>query len=158
MSTLRKNKVSVQDLSRTFEELNSKHAETVDRVILRTRAHRFDKPPTRRISSTDQDYGYKPLDDKTRAWILAAAKNDETKLRSLVNETPQIVGTRDPSTGYTALHWAAKFGNESMIHLLIGRYRMNCNIRTRGGYTPLMLSAMFRVRDANRATILYPQK
>ena len=47
------------------------------------------------------------------------------------------------STGYTALHWAAKFGAEMLIHLLIGRYRMNPNVKTRGGYTPLsMLSAM----------------
>jgi ankyrin repeat protein len=42
------------------------------------------------------------------------------------------------------LHWMAKYGNDAMVHLLIGRYRMNPNIRTRGGYTPLMLAAMHR--------------
>ena len=31
-----------------------------------------------------------------------------------------------------------------LVHLLIGRYRMNPNVRTRGGYTPLMLIAMYR--------------
>ena len=90
------------------------------------------------------DPGYAPLNDKTRAWILAAAKNDEDSLRRLLNENPEIYSTRDPSTGYTALHWAAKFGAEMLVHLLIGRYRMNPNVKTRGGYTPLMLSAMHR--------------
>ena len=85
---------------------------------------------------TDSDHPelaeYKPLDDNTRSWILAGAKNDEAKLRHLLNQVPKIYRTRDPSTGYTALHWAAKHGNEDLIHLLIGRYRMNPNIRTRG--------------------------
>ena len=135
-------------------------SDSLDRVIYRTRAHRFDKPQ-RRISVTDQDHPelgetlpfpaaslfltkfeilretkylylflktnfiaeYKPLNEQTRAWILAGAKNDESKLRMLLNQVPKIYRTRDPSTGYTALHWAAKHGNEDLIHLLIGRYR-----------------------------------
>ena len=36
------------------------------------------------------DSGYAPLNDKTRAWILAAAKNDEDSLRRLLNENPEI--------------------------------------------------------------------
>ena len=36
------------------------------------------------------DPGYAPLNDKTRAWILAAAKNDEDSLRQLLNENPEI--------------------------------------------------------------------
>ena len=36
------------------------------------------------------DPGYAPLNDKTRAWILAAAKNDEDSLRRLLNENPEI--------------------------------------------------------------------
>ena len=98
-------------------------SDSLDRVIYRTRAHRFDKPQ-RKISVTDQDLAeYKPLNEQTRAWILAGAKNDESKLRMLLNQVPKIYRTRDPSTGYTALHWASKHGNEDLIHLLIGRYR-----------------------------------
>lgn len=149
-NTLRTSRVSVKDLSRTIDELAKKeleqNKETLDRVLLRTRAHRLDKPKRRPSSDLDHDHdmGYRPLDDQTRAWILAGAKNDESKLRSLLNECPKICGTRDPTTGYTALHWMAKYGNDAMVHLLIGRYRMNPNIRTRGGYTPLMLAAMHR--------------
>ena len=72
-----------------------------------------------------------PLTEQTRAWILAGAKNNEDQIRSLLNNNAKIYSTRDPTTGYTCLHWAAKYGNESLIHLLIGRYRMNPNIRTR---------------------------
>ena len=36
------------------------------------------------------DPGYAPLNDKTRSWILAAAKNDEDSLRRLLNENPEI--------------------------------------------------------------------
>ena len=98
---------------------------------------------------------YVPLNDTTRMWVLAAAKNDEAKLRSLINENPKIFLTRDPGPGYTALHWAAKYGNDSMIHLLIGRYKMNPDIRTRGGYTPLMLAAMHR-RETSYQLLLNP--
>jgi hypothetical protein len=35
-------------------------------------------------------------------------------------------------------------GNDGLIHLLIGRYRMEVNLRTRGGYTPLMLAAIHK--------------
>ena len=137
---MKKGGLSVLDLSKTFEELN-KHS--VDQVILRTRANRMEKPKrkTSSVSDYEQDLGYSPLTEETRAWILAGAKNDEARIRSLLNTNPKIYSTRDPTTGYTCLHWAAKYGNESLIHLLIGRYRMNPNIRTRGGYTPLMLSA-----------------
>lgn len=81
-----------------------------------------------------------------------------------MTSNPEIVRTRDPSTGYTVLHWAARFGfliylynfsnwikiyvvclrkgNTGLIHQLIGRHGMDVNLRTRGGYTPLMLAAI----------------
>lgn len=140
----------VQESVRDFETLTSKlHKEATsrDQIILRTRAHRSADMKKVRTSSTNSmhqlDPSYAPLTEKTRAWIIAGARNDEEKLRALLNQDPKICGTRDPATGYTALHWAAKTGNESMIHLLIGRYKLNPNVKTRGGYTPLILSAMF---------------
>ena len=42
-----------------------------------------------------------------------------------------------------------------MIHLLIGRYRMDVNVRTRGGYTPLMLAAIHK-RDHVYSLLLNP--
>ena len=49
---------------------------------------------------------------------------------------------RDPATGYTGLHWAAKHGNTDIVKLLAGTYELDINVKTRGGYTPLHLAGM----------------
>ena len=36
---------------------------------------------------------------------------------------------QDFTTGYTGLHWAAKYGNLDMIKLLAGTYNANPNVR-----------------------------
>ena len=46
-------------------------------------------------------------------------------------------------------------GNDGLIHLLIGRYRMEVDVRTRGGYTPLMLAAAHK-RDHVYNLLLNP--
>ncbi|XP_039486872.1 uncharacterized protein LOC120448754 [Drosophila santomea] len=45
--------------------------------------------------------------------------------------------------GYTALHWAAKHGNEDVVKLIAGTYKADVNARTNGGYTPLHLATQF---------------
>jgi len=57
--------------------------------------------------SNQDSYPYTPLDSSKRQWIVAASKNDEQTLKRLMTNNPEIVRTRDPTTGYTALHWAA---------------------------------------------------
>ena len=48
------------------------------------------------------------MDSSKRQWIVAASKNDEQTLKRLMTNNSEIVRTRDPTTGYTALHWAAR--------------------------------------------------
>ena len=55
VSTLRRNKVSVKDLSQQFEDQSWNSNSSIDQVVLRTRAHRFDKPQ-RKSSVTDADH------------------------------------------------------------------------------------------------------
>ncbi|RZF47144.1 hypothetical protein LSTR_LSTR005222 [Laodelphax striatellus] len=43
----------------------------------------------------------------------------------------------------TALHWAAKHGNEDVVKLLAGTYKVEVNAVTNGGYTPLHLAMQF---------------
>ncbi|TDG50278.1 hypothetical protein AWZ03_003183 [Drosophila navojoa] len=43
----------------------------------------------------------------------------------------------------TALHWAAKHGNEDVVKLIAGTYKADVNARTHGGYTPLHLATQF---------------
>jgi len=47
---------------------------------------------------------------------------------------------REPSTGYTALHWAAKLGSSDFVKLVAGTQKLDPDTRSRGGYTPLMLA------------------
>ena len=54
-NTLRRNKVSVKDLSQQFEDQSRNSNSSIDQVVLRTRAHRFDKPQ-RKSSVTDSDH------------------------------------------------------------------------------------------------------
>ncbi|KRF84947.1 uncharacterized protein Dvir_GJ13806, isoform C [Drosophila virilis] len=44
---------------------------------------------------------------------------------------------------YTALHWAAKHGNEDVVKLIAGTYKADVNAKTHGGYTPLHLATQF---------------
>ena len=54
VNTLRRNKVSVKDLSQQFEDQSRHSSSSIDQVVLRTRAHRFEKPQ-RKSSVTDSD-------------------------------------------------------------------------------------------------------
>ncbi|XP_054732686.1 uncharacterized protein LOC129240739 [Anastrepha obliqua] len=47
----------------------------------------------------------------------------------------------------TALHWAAKHGNQDVVKLIAGTYKADVNARTNGGYTPLHVSMQFGRND-----------
>ena len=80
---------------------------------------------SRQSVADDDAYPYTPLDAPRRQWIIAAARNDEGRLKQLMTQDASLVRTRDPTSGYTALHWAARlaFSNElkkvSFINSLI---------------------------------------
>ncbi|XP_046400808.1 uncharacterized protein LOC124166794 [Ischnura elegans] len=48
-----------------------------------------------------------------------------------------------PPRPLTALHWAAKHGNEDIVKLIAGTYRVDPNVRSNGGYTPLHIATQF---------------
>ncbi|XP_053955014.1 uncharacterized protein LOC128861126 [Anastrepha ludens] len=50
-------------------------------------------------------------------------------------------------TAMTALHWAAKHGNQDVVKLIAGTYKADVNARTNGGYTPLHVSMQFGRND-----------
>nr|XP_034185908.1 ankyrin repeat domain-containing protein SOWAHC isoform X13 [Osmia lignaria] len=50
------------------------------------------------------------------------------------------------ASGYTALHWAAKHGDENIVKLIAGTYKdyiKSVNETTNGGYTPLHIAMQF---------------
>ena len=75
--------------------------------------------------------------------MVAAAKGDYHSLMKMLRDDPRLSKSKDFTTGYTALHWAAKQGNLDLVKLLAGNYSVNVNVRSYGGYTPLHLACQF---------------
>ncbi|XP_011863134.1 PREDICTED: ankyrin repeat domain-containing protein SOWAHB isoform X2 [Vollenhovia emeryi] len=73
----------------------------------------------------------------------------ETDLHARPNETTVPARKRtdkDPTSGYMALHWGAKHGDENIVKLIAGTYReciKSVNETTNGGYTPLHIAMQF---------------
>uniref|UniRef100_A0A0A1WSM5 Ankyrin repeat domain-containing protein SOWAHC n=1 Tax=Zeugodacus cucurbitae TaxID=28588 RepID=A0A0A1WSM5_ZEUCU len=84
---------------------------------------------------------------KAKEWIVAMARANYQDLSKLATEYPELVKLHDPFTGYTALHWAAKHGNQDVVKLIAGTHKADVNARTNGGYTPLHISMQFGRAD-----------
>jgi len=72
---------------------------------------------------------------------------DSDTITKMLKDDPTLVDTQDITSGYTALHWAAKIGNMDLIKLLAEDYKSNVNAKTNGGYTPLHISCQFGHQD-----------
>ncbi|XP_017759839.1 PREDICTED: ankyrin repeat domain-containing protein SOWAHB isoform X1 [Eufriesea mexicana] len=85
------------------------------------------------------------LDGKSREWLVRAAQGDYQALAKLAAEEPRLTRLKDP-TSYTALHWAAKHGDENIVKLIAGKYKnyiKSINETSNGGYTPLHIAMQF---------------
>ncbi|XP_032666378.1 ankyrin repeat domain-containing protein SOWAHB isoform X2 [Odontomachus brunneus] len=88
------------------------------------------------------------LDGKSREWLVRAAQGDYQALAKLATEEPRLtrLKAQDPTSGYTALHWGAKHGDENIVKLIAGTYKdyiKSVNETTNGGYTPLHIAMQF---------------
>jgi len=92
---------------------------------------------------TDSSSVQGPLDPLKKDWMLASALCNKDDMIELLKEDCSLVNFKDITSGYTALHWASKFGELDIVVLLIRGYRANPNIRAQGGYTPLHVAFMF---------------
>uniref|UniRef100_A0A1Q3F6Q5 Uncharacterized protein n=1 Tax=Culex tarsalis TaxID=7177 RepID=A0A1Q3F6Q5_CULTA len=84
---------------------------------------------------------------KAKEWLIAAANANYQELAKLSTDHPNLVKLQDMSTGYTALHWAAKHGNEDVVKLVAGTLKADVNARTNGGYTALHIAMQFGRND-----------
>ena len=82
-----------------------------------------------------------PIDPLRRTWAIEACNCNYNNLVNLLQEDPKLASCKDIVNGYTALHWAAKFGNLDIIKLIAGSYVVSTNIKSSAGYTPLYGSA-----------------
>ena len=83
-------------------------------------------------------------DQFIRQWLSESAKNNSTKMLEMLKDQPCVVKERDPFSGFTALHWAAKHGNSDMVIALIKTYGQDVHEKSHGGYTALHLASKYR--------------
>uniref|UniRef100_A0A8C4ND21 SOWAHA-C winged helix-turn-helix domain-containing protein n=1 Tax=Eptatretus burgeri TaxID=7764 RepID=A0A8C4ND21_EPTBU len=101
------------------------------------------------------------LDPTEHEWMIRAAEGNWEALRTMLLSDPGLALRRDPLTGLTALHWAAKHGSADIIPLLLaaaektGHRHENggVNMRSAGGYTPLHLAAMHESLDVAKMLV-----
>ena len=87
--------------------------------------------PVSRKDDPDTDSGsVQPLDPIRKKWILAAALCEIEDMTDMLKEDPKLANFKDTTSGYTALHWAAKFARLDLIELLAGQYFVNTSVRS----------------------------
>jgi len=95
------------------------------------------------IKDEDTDSGsVQPLDSLQRRWIISSSSCNYNDLVLLLKDEPKLSGYKDFTSGYTALHWAAKFNKAEVVKLIAGTHGVSPNIKSFGGYTPLHLAAI----------------
>ncbi|XP_034029303.1 ankyrin repeat domain-containing protein SOWAHB isoform X2 [Thalassophryne amazonica] len=80
------------------------------------------------------------LDPIEKEWIYSAAGARVHDLSQLLRQDPTLANKKDFTSGFTALHWAAKHGNVDMA-TLVANAGTDVNIKSHG-YTPLHIAAL----------------
>ncbi|XP_017274762.1 ankyrin repeat domain-containing protein SOWAHB [Kryptolebias marmoratus] len=81
------------------------------------------------------------LDPLEKEWIYSAASARVPDLSKLLTDDPSLANKKDFTSGFTALHWAAKHGNEDMA-TLVANAGADVNSKSVSGYTPLHIAAL----------------
>ncbi|XP_052845380.1 uncharacterized protein LOC128258023 isoform X1 [Drosophila gunungcola] len=128
------NPISVKEATRKFNRMASEE----EAKIISPPAK---KKPEKQLIEEKDSPEVTLAHPKAKEWIVSMAKANYQELAKMASEYPELVKLQCPAT--TALHWAAKHGNEDVVKLIAGTYRADVNARTNGGYTPLHLATQF---------------
>ncbi|XP_039355073.1 ankyrin repeat domain-containing protein SOWAHA-like isoform X4 [Mauremys reevesii] len=79
------------------------------------------------------------LDPVEKEWLQGAASGHLLTLSHLLKQEPSLATRKDFTSGFTALHWAAKHGQEDLASLLVAA---GADVNSRSGYTPLHIAAL----------------
>ncbi|XP_072230746.1 ankyrin repeat domain-containing protein SOWAHA [Leuresthes tenuis] len=132
---------SIQD---AFRERRSSSASNSGSTQLRRGAGDAkvsEEPRDSRIPSTV------PLEQAEHEWLVKCASGQWNQVLGLLLRDSQLAEKKDFMSGFTALHWAAKWGNSKMLDSIINISRqegvdVDLNVRAHGGYTPLHIAAL----------------
>ncbi|KAL4631225.1 ankyrin repeat domain-containing protein SOWAHA [Arapaima gigas] len=88
-----------------------------------------------------------PLEAAEHEWLVRSAAGHWRQVYGLLLQDTLLTKKRDFMSGFTALHWAAKSGNNEMVCKLIeiakrGGTQLDVNTKSYGGYTPLHIAAI----------------
>ncbi|XP_029574673.1 ankyrin repeat domain-containing protein SOWAHC isoform X1 [Salmo trutta] len=86
------------------------------------------------------------LDPVEKEWIYSAACGRLSDLAQLLQQEPSLANKKDFTSGFTALHWAAKHGKEDMATMMANA-GADVNTKSHGGYTPLHIAALHGHRN-----------
>ncbi|XP_071333417.1 ankyrin repeat domain-containing protein SOWAHC [Trachinotus anak] len=81
------------------------------------------------------------LDPIEKEWIYSAAGARVPDLSQLLRQDPSLANKKDFTSVSTALHWAAKHGNQDMAALVVNA-GADVNTKSVSGYTPLHIAAL----------------
>ncbi|XP_063045536.1 ankyrin repeat domain-containing protein SOWAHC [Engraulis encrasicolus] len=99
-------------------------------------------------SVEDTSYtSYWALDPMEHAWMLSVVDGNYETILTYLSSDMSLLTRKDFVSGYTALHWLAKYGkDETLIKLLKYAEKEGCrvdvNLRGSGGLTPLHVATM----------------
>ncbi|XP_062909275.1 ankyrin repeat domain-containing protein SOWAHA-like [Mobula hypostoma] len=88
-----------------------------------------------------------PLDPVEHEWIVKTALGHWTQVSGLLLKDNYLAEKKDFMSGFTAVHWAAKFGNSEILCWIIDNserngIKLDVNTKSYGGYTPLHIAAI----------------
>lgn len=117
-------------------------------VLQRNGSHLTNRSRSSHRDEESDSSSLQPIDPLRRRWAIEACNCNYNGLLTLLREEPRLASYKDIVNGYTALHWAAKFGNLDIIKLIAGTHGVSPNTKSSAGYTPLHVANMFNRREA----------
>lgn len=69
-------------------------------------------------------------DQVKRRWMVKSSACDYNELQQMLKDYPKLAEFKDITSGYNALHWAAKFNKPDIIKLIAGTHNVSPNIKT----------------------------
>ncbi|KAG9329404.1 hypothetical protein JZ751_024329 [Albula glossodonta] len=105
----------------------------------------------RRLQRQKEESGstrtYWVLDPTEHAWMLSAVDGNFDVIMDYLSVDSSLINKKDYVTGFTVLHWLAKYGkHETLIKLLQHADKeglgVNVNVKASGGFTPLHVAVM----------------
>lgn len=135
---IRNNSMKENRLSRDLNNFGTNAS-----ALQRNSSHLTNRSRSSHREDESDSSSLQPTDPLRRRWALEASNCNYNGLIILLKEDPKLASHKDITNGYTALHWAAKFGNLDIIKLIAGTHNVSADMKSSAGYTPLHVAYMF---------------